>query len=262
MIHLKNINPPTSRLVFGLVVVVVIGLTGKTVNAASQTLPMTIRPANSSETATLNSLILPTVLPQSGANINTGFIETQQGAHVGRSWVAEVTPTLSSCAANPTIQIGGNHLVTHVANSVSPLPTPSDQPEAGALLLAGSGTSYGPVAGNTDLAVGASLNFVTSSASPATVVDINSGIKILLYVETRDDTSQNGAQASFTYSGIPQLQISYDDSACPVTTVNPIPGVPNTGVHEISFNKAEVLLPLSFAAALFGVYLRKRLLNK
>ena len=203
------------------------------VQAASQTIPMTIRPANANELSSLSTNLLPVVLAQNGSSINTGFTETSQTVHTGRSWAAETQVTLPECVTNITISVTGSHTITHVANSAT-LTNPGDEPEAGIYFLDSANSPLATTIGSADLAIGGTIIGNFSSFSTTRTI-LSNGVKLLGYVETRDDVSQGGIQASFTYTNIPQLVVAYDDSACPVTA-STVPGVPNTGGHNASWH--------------------------
>lgn len=188
------------------------------------TVPMTIRPADSTEIAGFESLLKPTILPQNGPNINTNFTETKTSYHTGRLWTAYSNVTLEQCDSNVSVAIAGDHQFTHVANS-GPHITPGDDPEAGALIVDGNNTQMigDAVGGRVDMYVGETVKVVSPEIATSVAL-VNSGIKVVMFVETRDDVSQNGVQASFRYSGTPQLKIWYDHSGCdvPASTAPPV----------------------------------------
>ena len=231
-------------------------------SAASLSFPMTLRPANSGEVTAIEGTVLPVVLPiNNGANINTDFSEVSQQIHTSRMWVAEATPVLPECAQSPTIQLVGNHSFTHVANS-GPLQNLSDEPEAGATLLTGNGSLIQPIYANGDMAVGAVANITSSGSFATTTTDLSSGVLILMYVETRDDVSQDGVQASFTYSGTPQLLISYDDSECPQDQSlisSATPTAPKTGIRAQLIVIIAVLSTLLLSSLIYSLKLKSRL---
>lgn len=250
MTKLKRISSALS--IFSLLALSLLSLSTTSASAASLNFPMTLRPATSGEATAIEGTVLPVVLPiNNGANINTDFSEVSQQIHTSRMWVAEATPVLPECALSPTIQLVGNHSFTHVANSGPLLNNPTDEPEAGATLLTGNGSLIQPIYANGDMAVGAVASVVSSGSFPTTVTDLSSGVLILMYVETRDDVSQGGVQASFTYSGTPQLLVEYDDSECPQDVINsptstssPTPTAPKTGI------RAQLLVIIALLSAL------------
>lgn len=178
------------------------------------TVPMTIRAANSTETAGFETLLEKTVLPQNGPNINTSFTEIARPIHTGRLWTAYSNAKLAACDTNVSIAIVGDHQVTHLANSGAFVKA-GDEPEVGGLIVDGNNTQMigDAVGGEADMYVGQTIKFVSPEIS-TTVALVNSGLKIVMYVETRDDQTQKGVQASFRYSGTPQLKIWYDHTGC------------------------------------------------
>lgn len=186
-------------------------------------IPMIIRPADTTETQGLESLLEPTVYPQFGPNVNTGFSETAKNYHTGRSWVLDAQTELQSCDTNVVFSIEGNHKFTHVANS-GPLINASDEPEVGGLVVDGKNSQMleDAIADDVDMPVGKTYDVVAPPVG-TTVAVANSGIKVVMYVETRDDISQRGVQASFTFSGTAQLHVTYDHSGCESTTTTTAP---------------------------------------
>ena len=178
--------------------------------------PMTLRMANTSELAVVEDGLGATILPfdpELGADINPGFFEIDMPYHTGRAWVGEKDITLDACAKNIEVAITGDYKITHIANS-GPLVNVGDEPEAGAALV-NAGSSEVLASGGVDdnLAVGGSINVAVEKTS-ITLEKFNAGLKLALYVETRDVISQQGVNASFTQTGTPILEVTYDNSDC------------------------------------------------
>ncbi len=201
---------------------VVISPTAAHAATTSVVIPMTIRHANPTETAGLETMAGQTVYPQFGANINKDFTETSKDVHTARSWIVEAKPTLQACDTNVVFSIEGDHKFTHTANN-APLIKAGDEPEVGGLVVDGGDTtllSNEYVGWDADMAVGKTLA-VTLGPTATTVAYANSGIKVVMYVETRDDRDHGGMQSSYTYSGTAKLRVTYDHSGCTSPTAAP-----------------------------------------
>jgi len=225
----KSISKLIGSVIFFAALIVVYS---QGVQAASLTVPFTFQLPSSSDIASIEQGVSPTVLAQIGPDVNLNFSETAQSFHTGRLWASVVNPHLEPCVTDVALRVTGDFSVTHIANSIPPpLPNPADQPEIVDVMGDNLGNFTGVLANDFDFAVGNTLPIVLPS-TPTTVAAVNAGFKILSYVETRDDVVQGGAQASFHYSGTPQLELTYDDSACPVPVV-PVIATPASVVTNV-----------------------------
>ncbi len=218
-------------------------------STTSIVIPMTTRFANPTETAGMETVAGQTIYPQFGSNINGSYSETSKDVHTGRSWVVEAKPNLQACDTNVTFSIEGNHTFTHVGNN-GPLVKAGDEPEVGGLIVDGGDTTLlkeEAVAPDVDMAIGKTLP-VIASPTEISVALANTGIKVIMYVETRDDRDQKGVQASFTYTGTAQLRITYDHSGCNIPTTT----AASTTKNKAPAKKSAATTPTTIPTAVQG----------
>lgn len=238
-------NIKTTILNAALAFVALLLWSGGSAHAITRTLsvPMTMRPLSAAELsaggAYGNVLSSPVNDTFSEPNPNEDNMDPSDDVWGGSLVNAyDASYNLPPCVANVSFSLGGDLTYRYTGTDTSPLNFPSDTPELvgvvykdvvspttgiAAVLWVADPVLYNPgppAVGNNPIATGTPYTL--------TQAELANGIVVAAKMEVFDNIAQLGAQFSWSYSGLPILNISYDDASCPPNAAPTISAVGTT----------------------------------